>query len=138
MGLDIAGAFDSAAHQKIIDSLVFYGIPTELCRFIGIWLTHRTFKMRLGTPIGTVYSKFKDPTKGVPQGGVLSPLLWLLHINRITIQTRETMKKTAPLRTSGWSLLIQIFADDVSGAVTHEKREVVIQIIWILKEILLK
>ena len=112
MGLDIAGAFDSAAHQKIIDSLEYFAVPVELQRFIGIWLTQRNFRMRLATPIGTVYSKRKGPTKGVPQGGVLSPLLWLLHIDRLSQLIKTEMIKAVPYKPSTWPLMIQIFADD--------------------------
>merc|ERR1712113_557311 len=48
-GLDIEGAFDSAGHLKLIDSLMEIGVPEILVRFIGEWLTQGTFRVRLGS-----------------------------------------------------------------------------------------
>ena len=57
MGLDIAGAFDSASHQRLVDTLLYNKVPLTVSRFIGVWLTSRAFRIKLNTPIGTVYSK---------------------------------------------------------------------------------
>ena len=75
--LDVDGAFDSA------QSLQRTGVDKHLLRFTAIWLTRRTFRVRLRTSAGTSYRKPRKISQGLPQGGVLSPLLWLLIFNNV-------------------------------------------------------
>ena len=73
VGLDIQGAFDSASLVQLVRTLREYSIPAVLVRFIGTWLTRRSFRVKLGTLKGVIYSRPREPSRGVPQGGVLSP-----------------------------------------------------------------
>ena len=75
VGFDVAGAFDSASLPKLVEALKYYGVPAPIYRLIGTWLTGRLFSVKLRSPIGVAYSGNHTPTRGVPQGGVLSPLL---------------------------------------------------------------
>ena len=138
VGLDAAGAFDSASLSRLIETLLRYRVPTQITRLIGTWLTSRTFRVRLATPIGTVFSAHRNPSRGVPQGGVLSPLLWILRVNRIAKYTRSQMKRAIQEESSDWDLIVQIFAGDISAAISHEDRETVLEMAWTLKEILLE
>ena len=89
VGLDVAGAFDSASLIKLVEALLSYQVPAPVCRLVGTWLTGRIFKNKLRSPLGTVYSEDFAPTRGVPQGGVLSPLLWLIFFNSVPRLLRE-------------------------------------------------
>ena len=80
-GLNIAGASDSASYSELIDALERLEVPKILVRFIGEWIPARSFTVRLNPAIGTVLSSDFHPTKGVPHGGVPSPLLWIIHTN---------------------------------------------------------
>ena len=122
LGLDIQGAFDCASLTKLADSLKEYGIPEILRRFIGNWLTGRSFRIKLGTTDGVAYSRPRTPSRGVPQGGVLSPLLWILHVNKVIAETQKTMEESIGLPKAEWRLIVQLFADDISAAVSHKDR----------------
>ena len=94
VGLDIQGAFDSAALTQLVDTLEDYNIPGAIMahlasRFIGNWLTRRNFRIKSGTTCGVVHSEPRIPSRGVPQGGLLSPQLWILHVNNVISRTRE-------------------------------------------------
>ena len=73
-------------------------------------------------------------SRGLPQGGVLSPLLWILHINRLSAQIRATLLRVAPYKKSTWGLTVQTFADDVSAAVAHNEQKATIAISRHLRE----
>ena len=62
-------------------------------RFVGTWLASRAFRKKECPPIFTVSSQPRSPTSGVPQGGALSPLLWLLHVNILAGHTALELKK---------------------------------------------
>ena len=67
----------------------------------------------------------------------MSPLLWILHINRLSTQIRAPLERVVPYKRTKWDFIIQIFADDVSAAVAHEKRKAAIHIAWLLKDAIL-
>ena len=74
MGLDIQGAFDNADLNQVITELRSMAVPEILVRFIGNWMTIRTFRVRLLAPTGQYLSSQYAQSRGVPQGGALSPL----------------------------------------------------------------
>ena len=41
VGLDAAGAFDSASLVQLVETLLFFGAPEVATRFLGSWLTRR-------------------------------------------------------------------------------------------------
>ena len=72
------------------------------------------------------------PTRGVPQGGVLSPFLWLLHVNRIIEETLCDLRKTIKMPPLSWDVIIQIFADGIFAAIGHDHRPAAIQLVHLL------
>ena len=76
---DIAKAYDTTWRFGILKKLHNIGIRGNLARFIQNFLSNRSFRVRIN-------SEFSDPQmqeQGVPQGSVLSCLLFLIAINDI-------------------------------------------------------
>ncbi|KAG5685144.1 hypothetical protein PVAND_014337 [Polypedilum vanderplanki] len=70
---DIEGAFDKASFESFRLAADYFGIDPLLSGWILRMLQHRTLTAELrGTSISM------RPVKGCPQGGVLSPLIWIL------------------------------------------------------------
>ena len=75
--LDFSKAFDTVPHSKLLRKLEAYGIRGNLQNWIRSFLCNRYMKV-------VVDGEKSDETKvlsGVPQGTVLGPLLFLVHIN---------------------------------------------------------
>ena len=77
--LDIKKAFDSLDRHILIQKLKFYGVRGIECNWFQSYLSNRKQYTKIGnTSSDTLPVKF-----GVPQGGVLSSLLFLIFINDI-------------------------------------------------------
>lgn len=76
--MDVQGAFDNARHDKIRESAEEKGIERTVVTWISNMLRHRTIQSKLGATECKVIA-----TRGCPQGGVLSPLLWNLTIDSL-------------------------------------------------------
>ena len=74
--LDVAGAFDRVPHGQLEISLRALGLPTMLCDLLSSYLTQRLVRLSLHTVQKVVHCR-----QGTPQGGVLSPQLWLCYMN---------------------------------------------------------
>ncbi|CAH2041149.1 unnamed protein product, partial [Iphiclides podalirius] len=75
--LDVAKAFDRVWHKALLSKLPSYGLPGKLCNWITSFLADRSIKV----VVAGACSDPKFVNAGVPQGCVLSPTLFLLHIN---------------------------------------------------------
>ena len=73
--LDVAKAFDSVDHLCLESKIFLFGLPEALCQIIGDFLRERSFRVR----IGDEKSEWRPIRAGVPQGALLSPLLYVLY-----------------------------------------------------------
>lgn len=81
--LDVAKAFDTVWHDGLRIKLRYtrYGLPPRMIRFLSDYLDNRTFRVRCSG----ICSDWKAISAGVPQGGSLSPLLYLMYVNDIPL-----------------------------------------------------
>ena len=91
--LDFEKAFDTPPHELLKSKLFSYGIGGKTLKWINAFLCYRQQRVI----VNGVKSDWAPVVSGVPQGTVLSPLLFSLHINDIT---------------AGIESEIRLFADD--------------------------
>lgn len=104
VSVDIVGAFDNTSYSVIRDSLLSFGIKSFLIDWVIDMLEARRISASLGE-----YSVSVSATRGCPQGGVLSPLLWLLVID--SLLTELTNASSPPwamqmMSLSLWSVVL--------------------------------
>lgn len=76
LALDTEKAFDAVWHGGLIICLHQYGMPLEIVRMLYSYLKNRI----LSVQIGNSNSSWRKIWAGVPQGSVLSPLLYAIYI----------------------------------------------------------
>nr|CAH7762505.1 unnamed protein product [Callosobruchus chinensis] len=95
MSLLFSKAFDQLWHASLLNKLPSYGLPVKLCDWLAGFLSGR----KITVVVDGFSSSFHNINAGVPQGSVLAPTLFLLHINDLLSST------TNPIHS---------FADDIT------------------------
>ena len=73
--LDVSGAFDNTAHQRLIHNLRKRQVPLRIVNWIASFLCHRTTEIVLMEgAMGQI-----STNTGIPQGSPLSPILYLFY-----------------------------------------------------------
>lgn len=73
--LDIEKAFDTVWHNGLLYKLTTANIPKYICNIIADFLHNRTFAVSVNKST----SSFKNIPAGLPQGSILSPILYSIY-----------------------------------------------------------
>ena len=104
--LDISRAFDSVPHELLLLKLWRAGVRGELLHYFRAFLSDRRFRVAAGDELG----EWAPVSAGVPQGAVLSPLLYALYIDD-AFPRRSLRPQTAFYADAGELL----YADDCAA-----------------------
>ena len=95
--LDITKAFDAVKHEVLYKKLDEASLPPRMLEVLKQYLVNRTVRAKLGD----VLSAPRTLTRGVPQGGVLSPTLFNIVMANLPCQVNNDIN-------------MSIFADDIA------------------------
>ena len=71
---DLSAAFDTIDIELLVKKLAIYGFSNKTCEWYSSFLTGQTQKVMIGKTL----SDSLNLSSGVPQGGVLSPIIFTL------------------------------------------------------------
>ncbi len=79
--IDASKAFDRVNHDKLFLKLTKGGVPSFLIRILVYWYLHQTTRVRWGNVTSIPF----HVTNGVRQGGILSPFLFNMYMNDLSL-----------------------------------------------------
>ena len=87
ISLDTSKAFDRVWHKGLLAKLPMFGLNQTLINWIGSLLSDRSIAVRVDGFLSNLHSI----NAGVPQGSVISPVLFILFINDLLTSTSSSI-----------------------------------------------
>lgn len=106
--LDLSKAFDSVDHVILLEKMEMMGFRGNVLNLLKSYLENRTQCVMAKDSGKHLNSDWKVVKRGVPQGSILGPILFLLYINDLPKVSRH---------------LINLFADDNSVVIRAKSDE---------------
>ena len=79
--LDASKAFDRVNHWLLFDKLITRGVPMIIVRILKFWYQHQLLCIKWGNAT----SEYFNVSNGVRQGGILSPRLFSLYVDELSV-----------------------------------------------------
>ena len=135
VGLHIEGAFDNADLELLIEALRKYKIPEIIYRFARKLADGPILPAETDGSDGAVFQPTLLSKPRCAAGGVLSPLLWLVLLNHMPRSVRSILAQREPSMEAEGEVLLQVFADDISAAVSAEDEQEVVKKAYLLVDV---
>jgi hypothetical protein len=112
--IDYRKAFDRIDHKILMSKLSNLDIPNFLLRWLASFLTERPQRIK----IGNTFSTWSHTKAGVPQGTLLGPVSFILHINDLktctnTVKYVDDTSLWESCSIAGTDSVLQQAADEV-------------------------
>ena len=107
ISLDFSKAFDRVWHKDLLAKLPMFGLHNNHIKWITSFLSNRSLALRVDGFLSEPHSI----NSGVPQGSVISPVLFILFINDLLSSTSSSIYSFADdtYLSSSFHLIHQIF-----------------------------
>ena len=103
--VDLTDAFARVSPESLLATLHDLGVDPAIARVIYAWLKQRSFRL-------AGQSTYYETEVGLPQGGALSPMLWLLFSSPLIKKLSDSKFRTVGSRSTFSDFVA--YADDIS------------------------
>ncbi|KAG0414827.1 hypothetical protein HPB47_008005 [Ixodes persulcatus] len=104
--LDVRKAFDALPHKAVISALQRFGVHGRLLKYICAFLSERTMCVKAGNAV----SNPRKIIRGVPQGSIVSPLLFALAIASLPAAARVGEEPAYPISMAVYADVVALWS----------------------------